>query len=182
MELFVERGFGDVTINEIAERADVDPSTFFRHFRSKEMVLFTDITDVVGHIRDALLSQPADVDLLEALRRCGAQLAAALPFDPALERLRRQMGERTSALEAQAQLYREVVVRELERAIAERQGVDLLEDPRPYLAASTFVAGFVWFRRSVLLSDRAPVDVEGAVDEVAALLAPTWRYFAAGAG
>ncbi len=39
-ELFLERGFDEVSIREIAERADVSPTTVFAHFPSKEALVF----------------------------------------------------------------------------------------------------------------------------------------------
>ena len=39
MELFREQGFADTTIEQITERVDVAPATFFNYFPSKEAVL-----------------------------------------------------------------------------------------------------------------------------------------------
>src|SRR4051795_7117534 len=40
MELYVERGFEQTTVADIAERAGVTARTFFRHFADKREVLF----------------------------------------------------------------------------------------------------------------------------------------------
>lgn len=40
MRLFVERGFDDVTVAEVAEAADVSVNTVFNHFRTKEDLFF----------------------------------------------------------------------------------------------------------------------------------------------
>jgi AcrR family transcriptional regulator len=51
-DLFHERGFDQTTVEDIVERAGVGRTTFFRHFRSKEQVIFPD--------HDAILSAIAD--------------------------------------------------------------------------------------------------------------------------
>ena len=40
LDLFVERGYENTTVNEIAKRAGLTKSTFFRHFSDKREVLF----------------------------------------------------------------------------------------------------------------------------------------------
>src|SRR5437870_1990272 len=44
-DLIDEHGFAHTTIDQIAERADIAPRTFFRHFSSKEAVLFAHIEE-----------------------------------------------------------------------------------------------------------------------------------------
>ncbi|MEU6148431.1 TetR/AcrR family transcriptional regulator [Actinosynnema sp. NPDC047251] len=53
--LFAERGFADVTVADIAERAEVGRTTFFRYFGDKQEVVFSDeqaiIDDWIGRYR-----------------------------------------------------------------------------------------------------------------------------------
>jgi AcrR family transcriptional regulator len=67
MRLFAEKGYGETTIEQIAEAADISPSTFFRYFPSKEQLVLVDDYDPIM-IRE-FLNQPADLPVLTALRR-----------------------------------------------------------------------------------------------------------------
>lgn len=58
--LFGERGFERTTVDDIAERAGVGRTTFFRHFGSKEQVIFPDHDGLLDAIRTRLsASRPA---------------------------------------------------------------------------------------------------------------------------
>jgi AcrR family transcriptional regulator len=58
--LFDENGYANTTVEQIAEAAEVSPSTFFRYFPCKELVLMADDLDRVTI--DALARQPADLN------------------------------------------------------------------------------------------------------------------------
>jgi AcrR family transcriptional regulator len=69
--LFGERGFERTTVDDIAERAGVGRTTFFRHFGSKEQVIFPDHDGLLDAIRSRLsASRPATatVAVTEAAR------------------------------------------------------------------------------------------------------------------
>ncbi len=67
LRLFREKGYDRTTMEEIAEAADVSPSTLFRHFSSKEALVLTDEYDPL--IIEACRSQPAELGAVEAIRR-----------------------------------------------------------------------------------------------------------------
>jgi AcrR family transcriptional regulator len=52
--LFDERGYEQTTIDDITERAGVGRTTFFRHYRSKEDVIFPDHDRLLEQIRERL--------------------------------------------------------------------------------------------------------------------------------
>jgi AcrR family transcriptional regulator len=65
--LFEENGYANTTVEQITEAAEISPSTFFRYFPSKELVLMADDLDRVTI--DALARQPAELSTLHAFRR-----------------------------------------------------------------------------------------------------------------
>ncbi|MDT7764701.1 MAG: hypothetical protein QOC63_4121 [Mycobacterium sp.] len=67
MRLIEENGYPNTTVEQIAEAAEVSPSTFFRYFPSKETVLMANDLDNVTV--EALEQQPADMPSLQAFRR-----------------------------------------------------------------------------------------------------------------
>ena len=65
--LIQENGYAATTVEQIAEAAEVSPSTFFRYFPTKESVLLADDMDPV--ILNALDEQPPDLSPSQAIRR-----------------------------------------------------------------------------------------------------------------
>lgn len=59
-ELFAEHGFTRVTVSEIADRADVGRTTFFRYFGDKQEVLFADEEGTLEGLSSQLRDAPAN--------------------------------------------------------------------------------------------------------------------------
>jgi TetR/AcrR family transcriptional regulator, regulator of mycofactocin system len=68
LRLFEERGFGAVTVEEIAAEAHISARTFYRYFPGKEEVLQVQIDRRSVALRDALSARPADEPPLHSLR------------------------------------------------------------------------------------------------------------------
>jgi len=66
LRLFRERGYDETSVEDIAEAAEVSPSTFFRYFPTKEDVVLYDAFDPI--LIEAFLGQPADLSPIEAMR------------------------------------------------------------------------------------------------------------------
>jgi AcrR family transcriptional regulator len=66
MRLFCEQGYADTTVDQIAEAAEVSPSTFFRYFPTKEDVVLADDYDEV--MIEAFHHLPAELTPIQAIR------------------------------------------------------------------------------------------------------------------
>jgi AcrR family transcriptional regulator len=77
--LIEANGYAATTVEQIAEAADVSPSTFFRYFPSKESLLLADDLDPL--ILAAFDAQPPDLSPTEAIRRAYSDVMARLPAD-----------------------------------------------------------------------------------------------------
>ncbi|WP_197382982.1 TetR family transcriptional regulator [Mycolicibacterium mengxianglii] len=64
--LIEKQGYGNTTVEQIADAADVSTSTFFRYFSSKESVLLND--ELVEPIIDAFIDAPAELPPIAAYR------------------------------------------------------------------------------------------------------------------
>src|SRR5207253_5326116 len=76
MELYVERGFENTTVAEIAERAGLSERTFFRHFSDKREVLFSGSAGLAELLTERVAAAPktaAPLDIVSAaLQAAGA--------------------------------------------------------------------------------------------------------------
>lgn len=76
MELFAKRGFGDVTVEDITEAADVGKGTFFNYFQSKDHVFGVMAEIQLGKVREALAHAQTGKESTEAtLRRLFSRIA-----------------------------------------------------------------------------------------------------------
>lgn len=135
-ELFASRGFDETTTNDIAEAADVSQRTLFRHFASKEAVLYGDMDELIFALRDALAARPVDEPVLTVVHNAITSLAEN--FEQ--HRDRRLLQARLAASYPSVSAYSRATVqfsweREIIAAVADRLGVDPLEDPRPEIIA-----------------------------------------------
>ncbi len=67
LRLFREQGYNETTVEQIAEAAEVSPSTFFRYFPTKEDVVVRDLYDAM--IEEVVRQQPAELTPLQVVRR-----------------------------------------------------------------------------------------------------------------
>jgi AcrR family transcriptional regulator len=68
LRLFLERGYDDVGIREIADAADVSTTTLFKHFPVKEALVLDEDADQEARLLAAVRERPAGQSIPAALR------------------------------------------------------------------------------------------------------------------
>jgi AcrR family transcriptional regulator len=87
LDLFLARGFDDVGVREIAEAADVSTATLFKHFPTKESLVFDLDTDREAALVAVVRDRPTGQSVLGALREYLRRTAIAMnQDDPHLRR------------------------------------------------------------------------------------------------
>lgn len=92
LDLFTERGYDEVTVAEIAERAGLTRSTFFRYFPDKRDVLAAGQAVMSRLLVEGITGAPAEATPLEAV---GAGLAT---MGGAMTSFNRELGPRLKAV------------------------------------------------------------------------------------
>ncbi|MDA1360938.1 TetR family transcriptional regulator [Glycomyces luteolus] len=123
--LFLERGFDEVTVTEVADAADTAVSTLFAHFPGgKEALILGDGKEREQSLTAAVRQLPSGASVLQALRDF---LATRGPFDPDPEPEARRIANlviATPALRAYARALWTGCETSLVRVIAEQTGRD----------------------------------------------------------
>ena len=81
-ELFLERGFDAVSVREIADKADVSPTTVFAHFPQKEALAFGDEHERHEQLVAAVRDRAPGVSISDALRAHFLSEIATLRSEP----------------------------------------------------------------------------------------------------
>lgn len=169
--LFAERGFTDVTVADIAERAEVGRTTFFRYFGDKQEVAFSDEQQVVERLTELHRALPPVDDLAGALaqvRELVVELCRDLTADEehyrAHERLVRENPELRDRAARKFHLLCELFRDNLLARGAPREVAVLA----PHLALACYRSGQE-------LSDGDPTALPGAVDAMFAQVSESFR-------
>lgn len=80
VDLFYDQGYDDTTVAQIAERAGVTKSTFFRHFSDKREVLVAGQAALSALLAEGIAAAPSEASALDAvavgLRRAASAYGA----------------------------------------------------------------------------------------------------------
>jgi AcrR family transcriptional regulator len=149
LDLIADRGFANVTVEDIAEAADVSPRTFFNYFPSKEAALFGSDPARGNELRERIVRESPGEPVLEVLRTVMINGAARvvedlreLGGDPAdwLRRMRVIKADPNLRAAHAAQMAN--FERTITEALAQRLGTDPDQDPYPGLLCAVATGVF----------------------------------------
>jgi AcrR family transcriptional regulator len=139
VDLFTEQGFDATTVAQIAERAGVTRSTFFRHFSDKREVLVAGQATLSRLLAEGIAQAPASASPLEAVA-AGLERASS-EMGP----LNRDLGPRLkAAVAASAELQERDALKSIGLAAAMTGALVArgVPDPTAHLAAEMGVLAF----------------------------------------
>jgi AcrR family transcriptional regulator len=139
MELAVRHGLDGVTVEQIAEAADVSPRTFFNYFSSQEEAVVAADVERARATAERLAARPADEPVLTAVRAALREMvdgtdAGARGWVRQVRLVRANPALVPHQLAAHA-----AIEAQLAAAVAERTGLDA-RDVNPALTAAAVVS------------------------------------------
>ena len=154
LDLFVENGFEETTVAQIADRAGMNRATFFRHFADKREVLFGGEDVLAGLFADGIRAAPAGAALTECLRAALTATGTAMtPQLRAAAARRRLVVAANSELQERGLLKQARITKSVIAALRER-GTDELT---ARLGAEMIMLAFtVAFERWMTANDDEP--------------------------
>lgn len=163
LRLFLERGYDQVGVKDVADEADVSVTTLFKHFPSKEALVFDLDDDIEQALVAAVCGRAAGQSIPQALRECF--LVRESPHaDPRFAAFQRMVGETPALRDYRDRMWMRHETA-LARAIAEEVGAPEGDVRCAALAHFALAArGFI---------QRYP-DPSRAADRVFALLESGW--------
>ena len=170
LELYLERGFDQTTVAEIAARAGLTERTFFRHFADKREVLFAGAGQLQDFLVSTLANAPDSAAPIDAV-------AAALEAAGALLQERGEYaGQRQAVIAANAELQERELIKlaSLASALASTLRQRGVRDPAASLAAEAGIAVFkIAFERWASETSQAdlPHVIRESFDELKAVTA-----------
>ncbi len=134
--LFLNRGFDEVTVDEIAAEAEISHRTFYRYFSCKEDLVLHDVREALDDLRRAFMSRPSSEPVIESIRAVILELAATFQHDTDLDRQLVGLLLASPALQHRKQEHHAAFETALVPLIAERLSIDPATDMRPALIAA----------------------------------------------
>jgi AcrR family transcriptional regulator len=126
LDLFVENGYEETTVAQIADRAGLNRATFFRHFTDKREVLFGGEDVLAGLFADGIRAASPDATITECLQAAFAAAAVVLtPQQRAKAAQRVLVVAANSELQERGLLKHARITRSISAALRER-GTDEL--------------------------------------------------------
>ncbi|MFB2556792.1 TetR family transcriptional regulator [Herbiconiux liangxiaofengii] len=150
MRLFLDQGFDQTTIDQIASTAGISRRSFFRYFGTKEDIVLGDLASQGELMRDALEQVPSTVGPWEALRQA-LHTIEALDIEPGVTLKIATMMYQTPSLRARSiekhLQWQSLLVPDIRRRLG--LAADDASDPAPgAIVASAIacldVAGELW--------------------------------------
>ena len=167
-ELFERHGYDDTTVDAIAERAGVGRTTFFRHFGSKEEVIFPDHSDVLRRVQARLATAGAD-EGLEAVTDAARLVLRRYVEEGELARSRYRLTRTVPPLRAREIAYMQQYHREFREFVRSWTGEEPGRDLRAELLAGAIVIAHNQVLRRWLRGESD--DPEAELDEAMAVVA-----------